>query len=171
LRLVIAAGPEESQDLLFDVLRNADDVRESMAGDAITTIGEPALPGLVDMLDDRDTTVRWRATRCLARMAQDGKQFTLPPLIEAFHDDSPDVARVAADGLAGLGSRASIPVLRSVLRTPLTEATVQALHTFSLHATPAAVFQPVAKASTGSAVSSSTLLAVDKALTTLETQA
>jgi hypothetical protein len=58
-----------------------------------------------------------------------------------------------------------------VLRTPLTESTVRALHTFSLHATPAAVFQPVARATTGSAVSSSTLMAVDKALTNLETQA
>ena len=115
-------------------------------------------------------TIRWRATRCLTRMAQEGKQYTLEPLIEAFHDDSPNVAQVAADGLVALGSRAAIPTLRSVLRAPLTESTIKALHSFSLHAAPSAVFQPVARATIGSAVSSSTLTAVDKALENLETQ-
>jgi hypothetical protein len=88
--------------------------------------------------------------------------------VQAFHDDSPGVARVAADGLVALGTPASIPVLRSVLRVPLTEATAQALHSYALHATPASVFQPLARATLGSAIRPSTLLAVDKALATLE---
>jgi len=168
--LLVEAGPDDSFDLFLTMLRRTDDARATMAGDALCQIGEAALPGLVQMLDDGDARIRWRATRCLTRMAQEGKQFTLEPLIEAFHDDSPDVAQVAADGLVALGSRAAIPTLRSVLRAPLTESTVKALHSFSLHAAPTAVFQPVARATTGSAVSPSTLTAVDKALENLEMQ-
>ena len=170
VNLLVEGRPDDSVDLFLSMLRRTDDVRATMAGDAICQIGEEALPGLVEMLDDRDAAIRWRATRCLTRMAQEGKQYTLEPLIEAFHDDSPNVAQVAADGLVALGSRAAIPTLRSVLRAPLTESTIKALHSFSLHAAPSAVFQPVARATIGSAVSSSTLTAVDKALENLETQ-
>jgi hypothetical protein len=101
-------------------------------------------------------------------MAEDGRRETFEPLLKAFHDDSPDVARVAADGLLALGPDVSVPVLRSVLRQPLTEATTLALHSYALHAHPANVLQPLARATGGMTESSRTLMAVDKALAALE---
>lgn len=167
LNIFIKHRPPETLDVLLDALTHSTDLRETMAAETLPqTPG--ALPGLTRLLDGDDSLIRWRATRCLTQMAEGGQRETFEPLLRAFHDDSPDVARVAADGLLALGPGVSVPVLRSVLRQPLTEATSLALHSYALHAPPASVFQPVARVTGGMPQSTKTLMAVDKALATLE---
>jgi HEAT repeat protein len=167
LRLFIKHRPPETLDILLNALARSTDLRETMAAETLPHM-PGALPGLSRLLDDDDALIRWRASRCLVQMAEGGRRDTFEPLLKAFHDDSPDVARVAADGLLALGPGVSVPVLRSVLRQPLTEATTLALHSYALHAPPAEVLRPVAQASSGMSGSTRTLMAVDKALARLE---
>jgi len=167
LRLFVKHRPPETLDVLLDALVHSTDLRETMAAETLPHM-PGALPGLTRLLDDDDGLIRWRATRCLAQMAEGGRRDTFEPLLKAFHDDSPDVARGAADGLLALGPDVSVPVLRSVLRQPLTKATTLALHSYALHASPAEVLRPVAQASSGMSGSTRTMMAVDKALARLE---
>lgn len=168
LRLLIDHPSPRTLPALLDALTTAFDPRETIAAEALVDLGAESVPGLTAMLDHGDPGIRWRAARCLTKVAQAGHAETLAGLIKAFHDDSPDVAWVAADGLLALGPGVSVKVLRSVLAEPLTGGTIRALHLYAQEAAPAQVFRPLAAATKGPAVGPSTLMAVDKALRTLE---
>jgi hypothetical protein len=168
LRLLVRHQSSAAPPALLDALESRFDLRETVAADALVDIGPEAVPGLSAMLEHGDARVRWRAARCLTRIAQHGHGETLTALIRAFHDDSPDVDWVAADGLVALGPSASIPVLRSVLAERLTGGTIKALHLYAQHASPQQVFRPLADATRRPAGSAATLVAVDKALRSLQ---
>jgi len=163
----LLAGHASAQVLpaLLDVLRTTFDVRETLAAEALVELGGAAVPGLTALFDHEDARIRWRAALCLAKIATPATQ---PGLLKALHDDSPDVAWVAADGLLALGADATVAVLRSYLPQPLTSGTSRALHHYAEHAAPARVFRPLVAATAGSGVGASTLTAVAEALDQLE---
>lgn len=168
VRLLAKHASDKTLPALLDVLATTYDIRESLAAEALVELDAAAVPGLTSLLESEDARIRWRATRCLTKIAAAGAREALPGLLKAFHDDSPDVAWVAADGLLALGPDVEVDVLRSVLRERLTPVTSRALHHYAEHAGPARVFRPLAEATSGSAVGSSTLLAVEEALKALE---
>jgi HEAT repeat protein len=165
VRLLASHPSPQVMPALLDVLRTAFDVRETLAAEALVELGGAAVPGLTGLLDHDDARIRWRGTLCLAKIATPE---TRRGLLKALHDDSPDVAWVAADGLLALGSDATVDVLRSILAERLTSGTSRALHHYAEHAAPARVFRPLVAATAGSGVGESTLTAVAQALDTLE---
>jgi HEAT repeat protein len=177
VRFLAKHASKQTLSPLLDMLATAFDIRENLAAGALVQIGEAAVPGLTRLLDDSDARIRWRAARCLTKIAAEENSETLPGLLKAFHDDSPSVAWVAADGLLALGPSVGLAVLRSILNERLTPVTIRALHHYAEHAAPARVFRPLAEATRGSGViearsgagiGSATLVAVEDALKTLE---
>jgi HEAT repeat protein len=168
VRLIAKYPSSRTLPALIDLLGSAFDVRETIAAEAVVGIGAPAVPGLNSLLEHDDARIRWRAARCLSKIAENGDAKTLKPLLKAFHDDSPDVAWVAADGLLALGPDVSVQVLRSALSEPLTPVTSRALHHYADHASPRRTFQPLIAATRGSATGSATLTAIEQVLKTLE---
>jgi HEAT repeat protein len=177
VRLLANRASRQTLAPLLDVLATSFDGRENLAAGALVQVGELAVPGLNRLLDDRDARIRWRAARCLTRIAAEQKMKTRPALIKALHDDSPSVAWVAADGLLALGPSVGVPVLRSILTKPVTPVTIRALHHYAAHAAPAKAFRPLAhatrgagviEAASGQGIASATLVAVGDALKALE---
>ena len=178
-RFLAKNASKQTLQPLLDVLANApgaslqakvdsrDSLRGSIAADALVEIGEAAVPGLTRLLSDADTSVRWRATLCLKKI---GTPETLPGLLKALHDDSPDVAWIGADGLLMLGPSVQINVRRSVLSQPVTGVTLRALRHYAEHSSPRRTFKPLVDATAGSG-SSAALLAVETVLKTLEGKA
>jgi HEAT repeat protein len=171
VRLLLKHLSPQTLPAFLDVLETAFDLRETLASEALVELGAASVPGLAGLLAHQDARVRWRATMCLTRLAEKGYAETLSALLQALHDDSPDVAWVAADGLLALGPDVSVSVLRSVLGARLTPATIRALHLYSERASPRSVFRPLAGATRGTALDPATLAAVDKALQSLEAAA
>lgn len=168
VRLLAKNPSRQTLPALLDVLATANDLRASIASDALVEIGEAAVPGLTRLLSNEDASVRWRAALCLKKIATPE---TLSGLLRALHDDSPDVAWVAADGLLMLGTPVSVSVLRSVLGQRLNPVTTRALRHYAEHASPVRLFKPIVDATSGTATGSATLLAVEKTLKALEAQA
>lgn len=145
---------------LLELLVHAEDARVNQASEALVARGEAALPGLAAVLKNPDSRARWRAVNCLVReptLAQNA-------LLHAFHDDSPDVARVAVKGLLALGPAAGGTVLRSFLKGPLKVVTVEALHSYAASAQPSSLFRPIWRETTGLAGFTAALTAVSRAL-------
>ena len=153
--------------LLLELLATTGDIRATIAAEALVGHGKAAVSGLTAMLDDEDQAVRWRAALCLAKIAAEDES-ALPGLLKAFHDDSPNVAWVAADGLLAMGPSVAKDVLRSVIAVPFGWVTIRALHHYAEHAAPARVFRQVHK-ETGELASGAVALAsVGEALKELE---
>ena len=171
VRLLAKHPSRQALPALLDLLATAFDLRETLAAEALVELGDAAVQGLTGLLDHEDSRVRWRAARCLTKIAEEGETKTLRGLLKAFHDDSPHVAWVAADGLIALGPGVAIDVLRSVLAQRLTPVTVRALHHYAEHVSPRRVFQDLIGATSGSATGSASLLATENALKALEVQA
>ncbi len=168
VRLLAKYPSARSVPALLELLRNAFDARETIASEALATIGAPAVSGLTEMLDNQDQRIRWRAARCLTKIAENGEAKSLKALLKALHDDSPDVAWVAADGLLALGPAVQLDVLRSVLNERLTPGISRALQHYADHSSPRRTFQPLIQATRGSATGTATLVAIEQVLKTLE---
>jgi HEAT repeat protein len=176
-RFLAKNASQQTLQPLLDVLANTpganlqpkvdsrDSLRGAIAADAIVEIGEAAVPGLTHLLESDDASVRWRAALCLKKISTPE---TLHGLLEAFHDDSPDVAWIGADGLLLLGPAVQISVLRSVLTRPVMGVTLRALRHYAEHSAPYRLFKPIVDATSGAGTSSAALLAVEKVLETLE---
>jgi HEAT repeat protein len=84
---------------------------------ALARIGEPAVPALIETLNDRDPKVRAAAAMALARIGSQAKA-AVPALIKALKDKDPDVRREAARALGQMGPAAqeAVPALLEALR-------------------------------------------------------
>ena len=69
-------------------------------GDALSKIGEPAVPGLVESLVAGPVAVRVQAARALVRIES---QQSIPALIKALDDPEPTVEHYAWDALQRMG--------------------------------------------------------------------
>lgn len=82
---------------------------------ALVEIGKPAVPALIEALQDKGNPVtrRWQAAKALGAI-KDAR--AVEPLIKAMSDESEFVRRVAAESLGKLGDKRAIPVLKEALK-------------------------------------------------------
>ena len=80
-------------------------------------IGEPAVPALIEVLQDKGNpfTRRWEAAKALGAIKDER---AAEPLIKAMSDENEVVRRVTAEALGKLGDKKAIPVLKETLKDP-----------------------------------------------------
>jgi HEAT repeat protein len=106
--------------LLLGALRSAGETRADSEGtalrdrlvDALASVGEPALAGLVEAVHDRQPSVREAAARVLGRIG--GKE-GIEALGGALSDDRSNVRQAAAAGLALAGGPTALRALQAAL--------------------------------------------------------
>jgi HEAT repeat protein len=85
---------------LVDALNDEDHLVVELAADALTEIGEGAVPGLIKILEDGNPKARLEAVRALAGI---GDQRSIPALFSLLDDDSQLIAYWANEGLERMG--------------------------------------------------------------------
>jgi len=87
----------------------------------IVDIGEPAIPVLLEMLDDKDLSKRWAAIYALSRIVYDvdeeRRREVLPSIRDAFNDPNPTIRQTAAGTAVAIGDKDGIPILIEYLRS------------------------------------------------------
>lgn len=165
LHIVARQPSSAAHGLLADVLVHTSDFRASIASSELIRAGAAAIPSLEALLDSTDRNVRWRAVSTI--VAIDGRE-SLGCLMRALHDDSVDIAWLAADGLLKLGQPVQVDVLRSVLKQHISVATARALRHYAEHSSPRRTFKPILDATQGLASLSAIPAAIEAVLITLE---
>jgi HEAT repeats len=119
----------QTESLAAD-LRSKDPMRRIRARSALVKIGKPAVPLLINLLSDPVEHVRWEVCKALGLIRESS---SAPALVDALRDKSVEVQWLAAEALIALGSRAVIPLLRSLERNfespPLRQGAHHVLHT------------------------------------------
>jgi HEAT repeat protein len=89
------------------------------ASHALTAIGPPAVPGVVDLLSNKDKGLRRGAVFILADMGA-GAKAAAPDLAKRLEDEDPEVRQYTAVALGRIGRDASaaVPALRKAFRDP-----------------------------------------------------
>jgi HEAT repeat protein len=85
---------------LLDGLKDPDPLAARLAADALTAIGEPAVPQLLELLDQSDHAVRLLLVRILAEI---GDPRAIPALFAALDEDSLMMEYWANEGLEKMG--------------------------------------------------------------------
>ena len=121
---VLAASKEEEVAKYVKDLKSGAAKTRATAAEEIGKIaqvkasyGKPALKPLLDVLADKDATVRRAAATALARL--DDPKETVPALAKLLKDDKNQQVRVAAAGglgLMGAASKDAVPTLREVAK-------------------------------------------------------
>ena len=82
------------------------DQREmAAASHQLANLGKPAVPALIEALDDVDGNVRWQAIVALGRIGAPAATVATRDLVKALDDTDPDVRTSAADTLGKLKRR------------------------------------------------------------------
>lgn len=92
---------------------------QQVAADALSRIGKPAVPQLVQALSHPDPKIRRAATSVLARMGSEAKD-AVPALVQLLDDEDASVRRSAAKTLGRIGPDAAeaVPALvRSLMES------------------------------------------------------
>jgi HEAT repeat protein len=98
-------------ELLAD-LAKSDIISRQQARENLAKIGEPALPALIDGLDNGQFPLRWEIAKTMGEMRLQG---SIPALIKALEDDEQDVRWLAATALAKIGREALPPLLEVLI--------------------------------------------------------
>jgi HEAT repeat protein len=97
--------------LLIEALQDID-LRVG-AGSVLVNIGQPAVAPLLNALEDPEWRVRFVAAHSLGRI---GTEEAVEPLIRALADPQPDVRKYAAEALGAIGDTRAIQPLRDRLQ-------------------------------------------------------
>lgn len=99
------------------IMENADPATINDVMEAVATLGEKAVTGLINGLKVK--TVRGRAAEVLGRIGE-GAAPAVPALIEAMEDERPDVRREVLFALGNIGpqAKAAVGVARKALADP-----------------------------------------------------
>jgi hypothetical protein len=89
-------------------LTDKDGLVRKPAREALVEIGSPAVPGLINLLKDKRTQVRWEAAKALSEIAAPQ---AAPALVEALEDNDPGIRWLAAEGLIRLEQAGLRPLL------------------------------------------------------------
>ena len=165
LHIIARQASKEAYEVLAAVLVHSNDIRSTIASEELIRAGPAAIPFLEELLDSPDRNIRWRTLSCIIAI---GGPETLQSLLGALHDDSVDVARLAADGLLALGPTVHSDVLSSVLATHLSVATARALRHYAGHSEPHQPFRGILEATHGLASLTAIPVAVENALLALK---
>lgn len=86
------------------------------AADALSRIGQPAVPKLIEHLDDANPVIRERTANILAKIGPDAFE-SVPSLRRLLRDDHPPVRLAAARALGQIGPQAveAVPDLMEIL--------------------------------------------------------
>ncbi|MGD8813426.1 MAG: HEAT repeat domain-containing protein [Anaerolineales bacterium] len=90
----------EALPLLIDALQEDDRLLARLAADALISLGQDAIPALVEASQSEQPAVRIEAVRALAKMRHPQ---TIPALFQAAEDSSSIVVHWAEQGLDDLG--------------------------------------------------------------------
>ena len=96
----------------LDVVMPTPKSERQLAADALTRIGPPAVPMLVEALRGRDGEVRRQACEVLMRMGPDARE-AVPELVRLLDDEDEELRRMAATALGRIGPDAgeAVPAL------------------------------------------------------------
>jgi hypothetical protein len=120
---------EEPQPLAISVTVKplAEWTEQETSMDALGRIGAPAVPALVQVLENGDGATRLKVVETLGRMGEDAKE-AVPALIRLLDDADPDVRKAATRSLGRIGPAASdaVPALVRRLLEPEPQAAASA---------------------------------------------
>jgi HEAT repeat protein len=113
------AGKAGKKNLSIDVcmkdLCSKDGRTRVMARKALVDIGHPAVPQLIESLQDHNQTVRWEAAKALEQI---GDPEAVEALIRALRDKVFDVQWLAAEALINIGEKSVKPLLQALVEFP-----------------------------------------------------
>jgi hypothetical protein len=89
---------------------------EETAADALARIGSPAVPSLVQAMQNPDPQIRLKAVKVLGRMGPDAKD-AVPDLIRLLEDPDEEIRKAASRTLGRIGPAAqeAVPALMRTL--------------------------------------------------------
>jgi HEAT repeat protein len=90
---------------------------QSLAAEALSRIGPPAVPMLVEALNSRDGQIRRQACAVLMRMGPDAKE-AVPHLVSLLEDEDQELRKMASKALGRIGPDAA-PAVPALMRTML----------------------------------------------------
>ncbi|MGE5313726.1 MAG: HEAT repeat domain-containing protein [Acidobacteriota bacterium] len=94
-------------------LRSKDAAERMHARMRLERIGKPAVPVLIELLNDRNEYVRWEACKALGKIQDPSAS---EALVLALDDNSMAVQWLAAEALIGLKTESIVPLLRLLER-------------------------------------------------------
>jgi HEAT repeat protein len=99
---------------------------QDVAADALGRIGTPAVPALIEVLQNADPEARLKAIEVLGRMGDDAKD-AVPELTRLLDDPDPRVRKAAARTVGHIGPAAqdAVPALMQTLLNPKVSAEPQ----------------------------------------------
>jgi HEAT repeat protein len=102
---------DASIDALINDLASKNGQTREAARSSLVSIGKPAIPFLLPLLNNRKHQIRWEAVKALGEI-KDPTAFD--GLIMALTDEEFSVRWLAAEGLVALGAQAVAPLLRAL---------------------------------------------------------
>ena len=103
--------PEQKVERLIKKLGHKKAKVRANATEALSNIGEDAVPALIQALQDKDEWVRSRATLALGRIGG-GAVDAVPALIQLLQDQSSDVRLNAAVALKNIGTPEALKAVK-----------------------------------------------------------
>lgn len=110
---------------LVEEFHNEDGVKRKEAREKITKIGKPAVPQLIQALDDDEQMVRWEAARTLKDIRDPS---AAPALVKTLMDESFEVQWLAAEALIALDEKAVKPLLEAMIHNSGSHSLRQGTH-------------------------------------------
>lgn len=99
-------------EALLTQLGDKDGGMRQRARETLVAIGEPAVPGLVELLGSPEARLRWEAAKALTETPDPA---AIPGLVSLLADDESGIRWLAAVGLINLGNRSFPFVLRALI--------------------------------------------------------
>jgi len=93
-------------------LSSSDDLTRVRARHALVAIGEPALPALVEALDNPDNLERWEVAKAIGEI---GTSEAAPALVRALEDEEFEVRWCAAEGLIRMNVQGLKPLFQALM--------------------------------------------------------
>jgi HEAT repeat protein len=104
----------EEINALISRLADKDGMVREAARLSIVDIGQPAVPPLIKLLDDKREQVRWEAINALSEIAD---PVSANALVKCLEDKVFEIRWLAAKGLIKIGVEGLAPALKAVLLT------------------------------------------------------
>ncbi len=109
LYLLGMTGDPRCADILIQALSDPEKAIRNLATRALTHIGPPVLPKVIDLLTDKDWKVRYRAAEIIGEI---GSREGVMPLIKALSDEKDHVRYMAAKSLGKIGDPTTLDALK-----------------------------------------------------------
>ncbi|MCK6624041.1 MAG: HEAT repeat domain-containing protein [Anaerolineae bacterium] len=153
---------------LLRTLTDKDGLVRKRARDELVELGAAATPGLMELLKDKRTHVRWEAAKALSEI---GDPRSAPALVTALEDNDPGIRWMAAEGLIRVEAAGLPPLFGALVEhggsIRLREGADHVLKVLAKNEKLPPYAEPVLKALHGPASPSETSRAAKHALETL----